>query len=190
MPSYIEGAGEIMNFDINTMMNLMSMMKSFGNVTPSGNADNFGSFASKNRGNNSQEKQNYGNDFLGENNQNKNFGSNSEQENDYPSNNPKRNFDLTTLAKLLPLFIGNQGGNDGLGNLLGMISAMSSIRNTPSQKQENADFRTKSNENEESTKVNSHVEKPRNIYDKISFAGDEVVYFLRKMRILSTKITP
>lgn len=172
-----------MNFDINTMMNLISMMKSFGS---GGKVNNENGFApSANEQNDSNPHKNGEVDFFGRRNYSNENTKSEQASGNVSSNNRQRNFDLTTIAKLLPLLMGNQSGSDG--NLLGMISALSGVQNVPSQKQENTDF-PNTNKNTQAVKTNSHDEKPRNTYDVISFAGDEVVYFLRKMRILSSKI--
>lgn len=171
-----------MNFDINTMMNLMSVMKSFGSGAKRNNEN--GCAPSANKQNDSNPHKNGEIDFFGRRNYSTDNTNSEQVSENFSPNNRQRNFDLTTIAKLLPLLMGNQSGSDG--NLLGMISALSGVQNVPSQKQENTDL-PNMNKNAQAVKTNPHGEKPRNTYDEIPFAGDEVVYFLRKMRILSSK---
>ncbi len=141
MPSYIEGAGEIMNFDINAIMNMMTMMNAF-----------------KSGANNASRK---------------------------------RGLDTSGLNALLPLISGMKG-NGGNQNLMNMLSAFSCGMQGGANNEKISPMQTE-NEQEKAIATESVTarkndfgqdEKARRAFDEIAFAGDEVVYFLRKMRIL------
>lgn len=109
------------------------------------------------------------------------------------ANNPsgKSGFDMSGLNALLPLISGMKG-NGGNQNLMGMLSAFSSgmqgcAHNEKASPMQNENEQEKARVTENVTARENdfgQAEKTRRAFDEIAFAGDEVVYFLRKMRIL------
>lgn len=120
------------------------------------------------------------------------------------NNFQKQNFN-TALSTIMPFLVGLNGNNDGMKNLLGLFSSFNGNANSEFNKDNPNDFngntRTDDRNNTfshsmnysdytayESQSNNFHqTAKPQENYDLISFAGDEVVYFLRKMRMLLPK---
>ncbi len=131
-----------MNFDFNTMMNLMTMMKTFMPGKPCGDTEY--------------------------------------------NNADGKGFNLDALS-LLPLIMGMKNGGTDISNMLG---ALAGLRGEKQQCNRNAQDTVSSQnfmrEDEKESAAKNSKYRP-DFCTRISFAGDEVVYFLQKMRILSAK---
>lgn len=96
------------------------------------------------------------------------------------------NFDIRTLSTILPIIMGMKNGTPDITNLLGIIAGLS--RGKPNTYSDDSTVSAQNlNHGSSADKKAEKANYSPDFLVEIPFAGDEVVYFLQKMRILSAK---